>query len=524
MAHIPAGRDLTAFRLDATTRHLCAGTYLDREFRGNVLREVHNDSKHRIAPSYGFDLVPVVRHAWRAWVLETGQQVALLGLLAACFARNAPATIVVAGGLGFWGLARLTVRGAVKAREHRRPRRGEVTPGRTRLLRLGVTGCLLFALVPPVVAQAVRTPLGELGRTAGGMGILLAVVAGLAGGLRQQALNQTYWASSMRVRRGGPRLHEIDRQQRYPYVVYRRTGADKLFVGSGKLVHRWAMGVPLKRADALQPDETPHVRASALVARLKDVLEPLAELPGFELRDRLYVAEEDVLGDRDFLRIRPGQEEIDTVVDNPFGRVRHFLEITTHVAEEVVVTVFLRATVKARTLSLELVTCALTRTPPEFQQVEAYAENGPGAVVRAVARGVGELPGQVAGVWRLVAAPGLVIGAILAGRDRTLVPRRGGTIGTRRSVREDWASVPWADARLDETLIQDHLKIIERLLLTATEEFLASAGLDPVSFRRGAASIINNLGVLNMGGKIDMNQSAVGANARVHAGGTTFEE
>ncbi len=64
------------------TRHLCAGVYLDRAFRNLVIRKVHNVPRRRAAPSYGFDLVPVVRHAWRSWWLDIGHLAAIAGSLA----------------------------------------------------------------------------------------------------------------------------------------------------------------------------------------------------------------------------------------------------------------------------------------------------------------------------------------------------------------------------------------------------------------------------------------------------------
>src|SRR5262249_59622074 len=63
------------------TRHLCAGVYRDRPFRDLVIRQVHNDSRRRVAPSYGFDLVPVVRHAWRSWFLDTRLALAIANCL-----------------------------------------------------------------------------------------------------------------------------------------------------------------------------------------------------------------------------------------------------------------------------------------------------------------------------------------------------------------------------------------------------------------------------------------------------------
>ncbi|MGH3824504.1 MAG: hypothetical protein ACRDRA_16970, partial [Pseudonocardiaceae bacterium] len=65
----------------SATRHLCAGVYLDRSFRDLIIRKIHNDSRRRVAPSYGFDLVPVVRHAWRSWSLDNGLALAIVNCL-----------------------------------------------------------------------------------------------------------------------------------------------------------------------------------------------------------------------------------------------------------------------------------------------------------------------------------------------------------------------------------------------------------------------------------------------------------
>ena len=59
-------------------RRMCAGTYLDSEFRDRLLREIYNARSRRVAPSYGYDVVPVLTHAWRAWRLEMMQHAVVL--------------------------------------------------------------------------------------------------------------------------------------------------------------------------------------------------------------------------------------------------------------------------------------------------------------------------------------------------------------------------------------------------------------------------------------------------------------
>jgi hypothetical protein len=185
---------------------------------------------------------------------------------------------------------------------------------------------------------------------------------------------------------------------------------------------------------------------------------------------------------------------------------------------EVVTTVFVRVTIRGRTLSLDFSACALTRTPLAFQVLEQYAETGPGAVLRAAARGVGGLPQSLAGLWRLGAVPWVLVRSALAVRDRTITPRRGLMIGSRLSVREEMAE-DWDDADLDKITIYDEMKIVEQRLLKATEDFLDARNVDTSIFRRRVFSIINT-GVLNMG-KLEMSQSAVGTGSQVRFGGAS---
>ncbi|MFD0382790.1 hypothetical protein ACFQ2B_11665 [Streptomyces stramineus] len=48
------------------TRLMCAGTYLDIEFRRRVIEELVEHEERPIAPSLGVDVVPVLTHALRA--------------------------------------------------------------------------------------------------------------------------------------------------------------------------------------------------------------------------------------------------------------------------------------------------------------------------------------------------------------------------------------------------------------------------------------------------------------------------
>lgn len=57
--------------MTSATRSLCTGAYLDHKFRKRVLREVYAEGRRALAPSYGFDAIPVLLHCRRArdWVV-----------------------------------------------------------------------------------------------------------------------------------------------------------------------------------------------------------------------------------------------------------------------------------------------------------------------------------------------------------------------------------------------------------------------------------------------------------------------
>jgi hypothetical protein len=543
----------------AATRHLCAGTFLDREFRDLLLGQVRHNAARRVSPSYGFDLVPVASQAWRSWWLETTGQAFILALLVIAIAVDFSAVITAICASGIWYLGSLMLRHApetarlhVKSTSARWLRRslrvGERERHRelSRLLGVSAGGCAVLIVI------------GEFSATSGGslahgvfaaavLMLLLEAAAAVIGAAHQTALNRTCSAGSLRPARLGRRLAMIDQQQWCDYVVYRRPSPDDgdpghvfpgwdheptRFIGSGTLVHRWLppLGVQLLRpGEGSMPDReypSPPFASHELVEHLKNTMKQVGDggdptrLRGFDVRDRLYIAETEVGTERGFLQRRCPLAEVSRIIDDPHDTARHYLEIRVSSEGEVVTTVFLRVTIRGRTLSLDFSACALTRTPLAFQVLEQYAETGAGAVLRAAVRGVGSLPQSLAGLWRLGLAPWVLIRSAWAVRDRTITPRRGLMIGSRVSVREEIAE-DWDDADLDKITIYDEMKIVEQRLLKATEDFLEARKVDTSIFRRRVFSIINT-GVLNMG-KLEMNQSAVGPGAQVRFGGTNPE-
>lgn len=547
----------------SATRHLCAGVYLDRSFRNLVIRKVHNDSRRPVAPSYGFDLVPVVRHAWRAWALEVMLLVAVLTtLVVGVVLHQTLAVLTVLCGCVFY-LALLdatrnlgrsihlravdeAARWAHRLDRQRLVRDRKEREQRMRRFKASFTGCVLVGLTPVLAARG----LDESLRTAlPAAAVLTGVLLGcgvLVGVLRQLQLNKNQRARSLRPNTLTRREKAIDEQQDPKCVVYQRPAnkkdADPLdllteherypspFVGSGKLVHRWLppMTVQLLRPDLthtmemeLREHTIPPFRAHELVDHLRSALSQLTtdagseNLPGLRVRDRLYVAEPDVSADRRLL----GADDsvMRQYIDNPLGPAHHFLETSAPIAGgELVTTVLIRVSLKGRCLSLDVATCALTRTPGRYQVTGRYGEGGFGAVVRAAVRAVFALPKDMLRFERLVEVPVFLGRALWAVKDRTHKPRRRVRVSPRVAIREEVAD-DWKTSQLDRTAIYDHMKIIEQRVLKAALDFLKAHDVDTSEFEQQATNIINS-GVLNMGGTMVGDNAAIANSAKAMVG------
>lgn len=135
----------------AATRHLCAGAYLDADFRRTSLREVYYQAKRMVAPSYGFDLATVLLHCLRARNIAFFRDVALVAVMLVALVA-APLALLLA--LNILWLAHLILEAWRVLRDAvRRIRAGEFD-GTGTLARLGMLG-LRF-----LVGYAVFTFLG----------------------------------------------------------------------------------------------------------------------------------------------------------------------------------------------------------------------------------------------------------------------------------------------------------------------------------------------------------------------------
>jgi len=542
-----------------STRHLCAGTYLDRRFRDMVIRKVHNDSGHRVAPSVGFDLIPVVKHAWRARALDEAEHACLLLILVIGSMTDTAAAVAAACAVGLCYLVPRALRTMsqvlklqAKASTDRFMRRAGVSGEGwlrelARLQTILVAGCAALIVIPLLVASWRHVPVREIALPAVLLLMLMATITITTAALRQGALNRLHAAASLRPATLTKRLAVIDKQQFHTYAVYHRQGmtdqAPELddprafsddhaerahFFGSGDLRYAWRppLVIQLLRDGPGSAAEREYITAPfpahALVDHLRQTMEQIGgadatRLPGLEVRDRVFVADTDVAAYRQSLQDSPNRLHLNGVIDNTYGPASHYLEIHVSASGELVTTVFVGVAMKGRSLNIDLAACALTSTPEKFRLLDAYGESGKGAILRSMLLGLCSLPTDAGYAWRVSEMPALLVGAVWARRDRTLAQRRGVTIGPRLSVRMEKSTL-WNVAYVDEKLILGQIKIIEQRLVNGTEDFLRDNNVDTSSFRKKADTIVS-ANVLNMGGRMDISNSTIGDKAQGNYGG-----
>jgi hypothetical protein len=560
-SHAPPAQE-TALDVTPATRHLCAGVYVDERFRDLVINEVCNAPHRRVAPSYGFDIVPVMHHAWRAAVLGALPRAAVLAAVAGpVLAGAAPAAVLLASAFGLLLLARLTAllrdadspsasaprsghRSSDPLQAHRYLLRfllPRVTTHKALVTRRVTMAALWLSLV--ILVTALLFP-----RQAVAALLLIAavvVVCLVVGATRQIILNRIRRAPTLRPSRLSGRQQAADRQQHHMCAVYRRSrhnddedeedltvftlfGDESPFIGAGELIYQWnpPMSIQLLRPETddeaplhEREHEVPPFQAHELVDYLREAVLPLnaddqdVRLPA-QVQDRVYVAETDVAVDRSLLPHHFTRSELRSIINRPESKQHHFLEVTMPAdGAEFVATVLLHVSLQGRTLSLSTAACVLAHTPRSFQRVEEFGHHGAAAVLWAALAQLGALPSDIQYSWRLLRYLYTLAKSAALPRDLTQTPIRNVLIGSRVSIREE-SSQAWTKVQLEKSDILGRLKTIEQRLLSATSDFLQTMDVDTSAFNDRALKIINS-GILNLGNNNSFTNNAVGDAAQV---------
>ncbi|WP_370378540.1 hypothetical protein [Catenulispora sp. GAS73] len=518
-------------------RRICAGVYLDRGFRDTALRRVYGANGRIVAPSHGFDLVPVLVHARRAlrwaalWDLLT-----ILVFGAALFVSwVGPVLLAV---LVFEALVCLR---AVKLGWAYLFPAGKTTSQDREILRIRRDRWRTVAFLGVFVPGIVATGLVYFGRRHGvGWPSAKADVISAAIAVCGTAVVRASAAMHLRAQVGalhdrkafdvsarGRRMEVIDRQQRYLCSLHNGRNP---FVGNGPQMYAWSFAQRLVRPksgfDIPQDLDTefdkPPFETVRLIDRLREDITKLAaeqnaetRIPGLRVRDHILVESDHAAEFPGALTSVFDRQLISDVVSDPREVVRHHLACS--VASwggDVVTTVFVHVSLQGRTLYVELSAHTLMPVRDAFRQVDVEGKTGFKAVLRDGFGALGRLPAEASG------APGRLAKAVKTGhamlrarKDKTRRPRPGFEIGPWLSLRE--LAAAGSGSHFQRKDVIKHWRIIERRLLATVEDFLRLHGVDVSEFMERAMAILNN-GIINTGsGDVSADNATMGSQNQV---------
>ena len=517
----------------AATRHLCAGTYIDRTFRDRVIREVYNARNRRVAPSYGYDLIPVLRHAWRAWSIDFWQGVAAI----AAYATFVVVPVVLIAAVALLLLLYSVVRVLDNYSRYYGFRGSDLHPqqyrSRQRTFKVLLGGSFLALLASFFIATSGQWPQLTRGlaprsllAAAASVPVFLLAVGGGGAVLRQLALNRLTVGREPSPIARSRRLRTVAAQQGHAFTVH---SGFTPFIGSGVEVRTWSFAQRLVQGKARPEtdarfDAAPFSTAqlvkhlSTMINGLRSDVHPETRLPGLTVADRVFLEGTYAPAYNHVLAGHPDGGVIEEIMTNPRETARHYLACqVSSWGGEIVTTVFVHVSLQGRTLYVEFSTYALPPTPPAFHVVDEVGGTGSGAVIRSLGKSVTDLPATLlAAPLTVLRAPVYLAGAVRARQDGTQRVRRGVNIGANVTARE--AIAREADGSYFQFRdVLRHSKIIERRLLASIAEFLHVNGVDTSEFLARATTILN-MGVMNSGpGTINLIGSAVGEDSAVGA-------
>ncbi|MFD7501701.1 hypothetical protein [Streptomyces sp. NPDC059850] len=446
----PETRHPDRYAASEATRLLCAGAYLDDDFRDAVVDELLVHEERVVAPSLGIDASRVLAHALRARRLEAGWILLLIGLwlLHALLAKGFFLIFVLSCGLllvATW--ARGGASGPFRADY---PGSDGIPPSRRRLAAvLRVAGVLLLIVYVFSALELVFSDdpepstldggaLSEL-TTASGTGaawaaLLIPTAMAAAVALHREHVArvlssdldpQTFAtpADDPAERSGSARVRRvrelIRREQHAPVILYHDQHP---FLGAGTAHATWTLAVELRPREGrtavpldnrvvlerirplVESLRTPSARPPAQSPVVPSPVVPTSVVPrqSVEVRDRLRGLELDecVFVKATGLRSRSlapygeahfERERAEAVEEG--GEVRrHFLRIRVGAwKEEVVTTVFVRVHTQGGMLMLEFAPHVLRPIRPDFRAIDRLTDSHrrgglPGKALWALAR------------------------------------------------------------------------------------------------------------------------------------------
>ncbi|WP_245700538.1 hypothetical protein [Streptomyces roseifaciens] len=484
------------------TRLLCAGAYLDLDFRRRVVEELVEHEERPIAPSLGVDVVPVLTHALRARAQDVLTAVLLACLWAAFFAvgfatdagtdpeTEIPwAVLYAAVCVVQWiGQAAAGRGSAVYAVDNKTLR--EAVKGRTSLRALRAVGPPILQLAYWIVALVALFE--GAGNWAALLFPLLLVLpvwmhrSRVASVMRLELGREAFAHHPRAVPRS--RHHRriagtIDREQYAGLTIY---DPSRPFLGMGRPHEPWSLVLELKPRDGGKGGARPPFTARAVVDLIRPRLEALRDSAAATSRDRLKDLE---IEEFVYLPVGPPRPEVrydapvvrqhlrDAVDEGGEAR-RYFLRVRVGAwDEQVVVSVLVRVHTQGGMLVLEVVPHVLKPVKPEFRAVDVIAARGEDDILRDGVRAL--LTAPAAGFASAVSA---VRTAVAGFRTWLADPRRAVPDGPAGSVREI-AGVN-SVSLFQEMDISRYVKTVQDRIASGVRDALRSQGYETDQFEQ----------------------------------------
>jgi hypothetical protein len=534
------------------TRHMCAGAYLDDDFRNLSLREVYHKPRRMVAPSYGFDLVPVLGHCLRARNAAVIRDAAIVVLLfgTLCFAGTA-----LVGALAFLIYVQVLVSTVHLVRDTYLRMKTPEDAGNQNLIPRALFVLLGWVLVVASTIFYSGLFFGSLLSSFGDGGSAGAATATGVAVFGSLALTGVFFGCQLAYalwRQGelgkltpgrpvvppvsSPRLDEIARQQLGNTVAY---SGYRPFVGSGFRRGTWSFAQRLvrpvpgdlakllnggepKHAAGTAPNEgerefaeapfdaqeiIEHVRGELTRLIPKQGVEAEQQIPGLSVEDRVFLAGTEV----SHLVPYTDPQVMAAVVRYPTTPARHYLTAQVFAwGGELITTVYVHIAVQGRSLYIELTTTVLQPCSDEYRIVDTVENLGAGAWLRAIRTGITGAPQTV---WRSPVS--LFRGLIELSRSTSAGPvattglTRGYDYGATVGVRELACRVAGMRNLVQQLDVGKYQKLIERRVIASVLDFLDDKHIDTTEYRNRAASILNVQGSVGSIGSGNTFQAAI---------------
>lgn len=532
--------------LNEATRHLCAGAYVDHEYCATVLRDVYFDRSRRLAPSYGFELLSVLVHARRAWLLDLGQHEAVILIALASLVIDPFSFAAAVAILASWYVLRRAARLFSAYVRFLRGRTHPEEPNRIRsqaaifsLAFVGIWGAILLVLF--ITEGAARLELVGAIPLLDRVALLVALLATIAivFACARQRMVSKLAPGAKDSNFLSRRLVEIDEEHTRPVTVY---SGFRPFVGSGLDLVTWSFAQRLlpstedteaegKGQEKVVKDDEPSFTTPEIVDYLKKriaalTFDPMPErqLPNLTVRDHIFVIGTHARDVPEY----PEDADFVQVMSDTTKCTRHYLACQVPSWDgEVVTTVYVHVSLQGRTLYLEFSTLVLPPIRKEFRVVDRVDGTGIRAYSRCVAKTVWKLPETLVRCHLSLGTAARCIVYLARGKRWRKLESRGIDVGAALSVRELGAElvtdrIARFEMNTDINYFQyrdviKHAKVIERRLLAAVLDFLVVKGIDIGEYKQRAMTILSS-GILHMG-EGDVNVTGVvGPQGTFHSG------